>query len=320
MRFSFLYGVLCVCIAAALNACSGISSGTAATPRDESVRAPNSWMRPKQAPKSLVYISDPLLGVVNIYDGAGKHQSPIGQLAGLQSPQGLFVDFAEDLWIADSSARQLVGYKKGQLFPFATLSDPNGLPIAICGGQSAVYAVDFESASYGPGRTVEVFTGASKPTSVLTIPNAEHLFSCATNANDDLFVSFLATHGGSESSGEIDVFPQGKTKPKSVVKNLYYPAGIAFDKLDELIVCDSYARALYIYPPPYDEGYTSKLKLKGIVSQIALSAHETELWGADTEGAVGEKLSYPKGELLDETTSKELRAPYGIAASPPGSF
>lgn len=275
----------------------------------------HSWIDRRAKPKEILYVSDPFLGVVNLYDAQRKDGRPIGQIGDFKEPEGLFVDSSKDLWVADFGGRNVLGFREGSLFPFFELGDPSGYPNAVCSKaySPTFYVVNLESKSGGNGQTIDVYANESKkPTSVLTDPNSANLLFCAVNGKGDLFVTMRNTSG----SGEIDEFPQGQTTPKVVIKDLAYPSGIVFDDHDYMVVSDTYASTIRIYAPPYGKGPKDSFSYDGLIMQIAFEADSAHLWGADQQRAIAQEFSYPGGVLENQTQSENLAAPAGVAVSP----
>src|SRR5581483_11833297 len=154
-----------ICLAAFmpcfLSGCSGASSSTpaAATPSALGTRiaqsghrstfllpssrprhargaALRSWIKPVPRSAPLLYVSDPYLNVVNIYDENGSGQTPIGQIAGFDEPQSMWVTSTQKLWVANTNAMNLEEFKRGSVVPIRTVSDPNGFPAGVCGNNN----------------------------------------------------------------------------------------------------------------------------------------------------------------------------------------
>ncbi len=296
----------------ALGACSAQGGAVPAGAR----AAAHSWLDARVKPKEILYVSDPFLGVVNLYDASRKDGRPIGQLGDFKQPEGLFVDSSKDLWVTNFGGRNVLGFREGSLFPFFELSDTSGHPNAVCSGaySPTFYVVNLESAKGGDGQTIDVYANESKkPTSMLTDTNAANLLSCAVNGKGSLFVTMQNTSG----VGEIDEFPKGKTTPVVLITGLIYPAGIVFDDRDYLVVSEAFAGTIRIYAPPYGKGPKDSFHYDGSILQIAFDASATHLWGANQSLALAQEFSYPGGVLENETRSENLFQPAGIAISPP---
>jgi hypothetical protein len=305
------------CYSIALGACSGQNLGVPGGPSAGTAGTmAHSWIDLRSKPKEILYVSDPSLGVVNLYDASREDGRPIGQLADFRQPEGLFVDSSKDIWVANFGSRDVLGFREGSLFPFFELSDTSGHPNGLCNQaySPTFYVVNAESANGGPGQTVDVYANESrKPTSVLTDANAANLLACAVNSKGDLFVTMETA----SNAGEIDEFPKGKTSPVVLIKNLNYPGGIVFDDRDYLVVSEAYAGTIRIFAPPYGKGPKDSFQYDGSILQIAFDASATHLWAANQSLVAAQEYSYPGGVLENETQLENLFHPAGVAVSPP---
>jgi hypothetical protein len=283
-----------------------------------------SWLNHVPPSNPLLYISDYSTDVVNIYTQAGSGQTPIGQITGLNEPQGLWVDINQNLWVANTAAFTLQAYHRGATTPFRTLTDPNGYPAGVCGNnnRALVYGTDITTLEYGAGQTINVYArGATSPTSVLTDSNASSLYECAVDSKGNLFVSLSSINY--PYGGEIDEFLKGSTTPIALITNLIYPIGITLDKYDALSVADAfygsspyYYSELYIYDKPYTYGPALSTAGTGLIVETALRKNQTQIWGADATNLVGQQWSYPNFRLGNATSNEGLEYPDGLALSP----
>lgn len=312
-----VHAAILFCYSIALGACSGQNVGVpAASSAGAAGTKTHSWLDLRAKPKEILYVSDPSLGVVNLYDASRTDGGPIGQLADFKQPEGLFVDSSKDIWVSNFGGRNVLGFREGSLFPFFELSDTSGHPNGLCSQaySPTFYVVNAESANGGPGQTIDVYANESrKPTSVLTDANAANLLACAVNNKGDLFVTMETASG----SGEIDEFTKGKTSPVALIKNLNYPGGIVFDDRDYLVVSETYAGTIRIFAPPYGKGPKDSFHYDGSIVQISFDASSMHLWAANQSLALAQEFSYPGGVLENETKSVSLFAPAGVAVSPP---
>lgn len=267
-------------------------------------------------PKQILYVSDPFLGVVNIYDADRKDGRPIGQLGDFKQPEGLFVDSSKDIWVTDFGSRKVIGYREGSLFPFYEFGDTSGYPNSLCNGaySTTFYVVNLESGAGGNGQTIDVYgEGGKKPSSVLTDANSANLLYCAVDGKGNLFVTMQNTSG----TGEVDEFPKGKTTPAVVLTGLPYTTGIVFNEHDYLVLSESASSRITTYAAPYGKGPKSSFSYDGSIVQIVLDSTATHIWGANASLALAQEFAYPDGVPENETQSEDLAHPTGVALSPP---
>ena len=86
-----------------------------------------SWMAPNAKAKQLLYVPDFFSGDVNVYSYPGG--TLVGTLTGFNGPQGACVDGAQNIWITNEYAADIVEYAHGGTAPIATLTDPGAMPL-----------------------------------------------------------------------------------------------------------------------------------------------------------------------------------------------
>ncbi|MBV9333662.1 MAG: hypothetical protein JO146_06615 [Candidatus Eremiobacteraeota bacterium] len=284
--------------------------------------ATHSWMKHVNPKTSLLYLSDAYANDVNIYDAAGSNQTPIGQITGLNQPQGLWVNVNQNLWLANTGAQALMEFHRGSVVPYRTVTDPNGYPAGICGNnnKALTYGVDILANGGGYGNTINVYAkNDTSPSQVLTDTNSEALYDCVVDKNGNLFVTLSNLTG----YGEVDEFAKGSTTPVTLISNLIYPIGITIDKYGTLAVNDADANypyccsVIYLYDPPYTYGPAFSFETNGFIIETALDRTQTHLWMADTQNFDASEWSYPHGSFENATSNQGLQYPDGIALSPP---
>jgi hypothetical protein len=129
-----------------------------------------SWMDRSAKTHSLLYVTDSGTNTVVIY--SYPKLKIVGTLTGFTNPQGDCVDKANDVWIVNTQASQLIEYAHGGTTPLATLTDPNQYPVGCSfdptTGNLAVS--NFYSTS-GPPGSISIFKNASGSPTVYMPPN-----------------------------------------------------------------------------------------------------------------------------------------------------
>ena len=285
----------------------------------------HTWMKLPQPPNPLLYVSDPYGNFVNIYSANGDDQTAIGQIAGFDEPQGLWVDINQNLWVVNTNTQQIMGFHRGSGVPFKTFDDTSGQsPAGVCGNNNKhlLYSVDISGPPpYYIGNTISVFNkaGSSNPIQTFTDSNASSLNECAVDSKGNLFVTL--NNVNYPYAGEVDEFLKNSTTPIVLVNNLVYPIGITVDKYRTLAVDDAFATEysggmVYLYDWPYTSGPAFSFSVPSGIIQTALTKPETQLWGAYGYGPGVLAYSYPHGLLENQTDSTGLTYPDGIALSP----
>ncbi len=287
-------------------------------------------MPPGPPPKLTVYLADPYMNAVYLYDGGAKTgQSPIGSITGFNEPQGLFVDHKKNLWVANTNGTDILGFQKNHSTPFATLTDPNGYPAGVCGANDGtIYATDISAQGGGDGQTIEVYPpNHTSPAKVLTIPNAGEVDFCAVDNHNNLFVTwFKVDVNNNYTDTEVDEFAHNSSTPTTVIDKPYSSSclyGIAFAK-NNLVVDDACANyptsgTISTYKPPFTGNPISSFAYNASILEIALDDPAKNLWAANGNAVQGQEYGYPAGALEDATSSSGLSYPVGIAIDPPSN-
>lgn len=184
-----------------------------------------SWMDPDAKTTRLLYVSSVLTNDVYAYSYS-THKLK-GTLTGFQTPYGLCVDKAANVWIVNDAASQIVEYAHGGTAPIATLSDPGvypeGCSVDPTTGNLAV--TNFSSNS-GSG-SVSIYAGAQGSPKRYSDPTFANYRFCGYDAHGNLFVDG-ANGAAAFTFAEL---PKGsKTfKDISLKQNIEWPGGVQWD-------------------------------------------------------------------------------------------
>jgi hypothetical protein len=222
-------------LVAVLAGCTG-TGGTwqpvAAQPGAQAPHVPvgQSWVLPAARNDNLLYVSDLLAQVVDIYTYKQGHKL-VGQLTGFFNPEGLCVDKAGNVWVTNDTSvgvHQITEYAHGSTTPIQTLNDPdgraNGCSVDPTTGNLAV--ADF----WGPTEqigNVAVWTHASGSPTFYSNPNIFYYYYCGYDDKGNLFVDG-ETQGSVFGLGEL---PRGGNALSFVPVNetIYLPGGVQWD-------------------------------------------------------------------------------------------
>lgn len=273
------------------------------------------WISSAVYVKPVLYAASYNGGVVNIYPAGGNNQAPIGQLSsGLTSPQGVAVDKWHRLWVANTNAFNVVGFKRGATTPFKSLSDPNYYPISVAvDSNNTVYAANAESTTGPPGNVTVWAHGSTSPTETLTDPSFEIVTNIGVDAKNDIFVSYIPTSG----PPALMEFKAGSTKgtPVSIADaNL---GDITFDTSNNLVM-ETLSNTLGVWAPPYTSGPTRQISAFGNEPQF--NQKESKVCVAYANPTTPDVVcyNYKTGILVDTITNgfSSSVIPYGIAFDP----
>jgi len=204
-------------------------------------------MSAAECPASVVYIVSSGNSSVEIYDRSQLAAGPCGNVIGLSSPQGLFVDSKGNLWVADAAAQQIFEFAPGTKAPVRRLSDPNGIPYDVVVDETSGTAYVTEYQNYAdPSILVEVYAkGSSTPTGSLSDPNARNGAYDALDDHRDLYVTFMTQ----DNKAQVDRWMGGAGSPQNLGLELVSAGGIVTTASGSLAVCDPFGFRCGIFAP-----------------------------------------------------------------------
>jgi WD40 repeat protein len=222
-------------LAGLLGGCAGSSSAwqpPIGSPNVKSVaHVPmgRSWMLPEAKNDDLLYISDLIAQVVDIY--TYKSHKLVGTLTGFFNPEGLCVDSAGDVYVTNDTSdgvHQITEYAHGSTTPVRTLNDPdgrvNGCSVDPKTGDLAV--ANLWGATDHQGN-VAVYKHASGSPASYSTPNIYYYYYCGYDNRGNLFVDG-ETYGSVFGLGEL---PKGGNALDFVTvdQTIYLPGGVQWD-------------------------------------------------------------------------------------------
>ncbi|MGA8532990.1 MAG: hypothetical protein WB615_02645 [Candidatus Tumulicola sp.] len=281
--------------------------------------AGKSWMSPGAKSAALLYVSNFGSGTVNVYSYPAMKQ--LGVLVGFEEPEGICVDAAQDAYLVDFGAAQIVEYGHGSIAPLRVLNDHQGAPFNCAvdpdTGDLAVANVNEPPSMDG---NVIVYRGAKGTPTKYTAPGFTNCYFVGYDPAGNLFVD--GVNGSSVTV--LAELAKGKSAFKSIVMNeaISMPGGVAWDGT-LLAVGDQLANTIYQFKvsgnKATEQGSTA---LNGAVqvSQFwftgSTSKHPqaTAVLGADFGQNEADQWQYPAGGTPVKTITG-LDEPEGIALS-----
>ena len=278
-----------------------------------------SWISPDAAKKSLLYGSSYDGGFINIYDAKGQNQTPIGQLtSGLESPEGLFIDKHHRLWVTNTNAFNVVGFKRGATAPFTTLGDPGYYPVSVAADKNGtVYAANAEGVSGPPGNVTVWSKGSTSPTGTLTYSDFLIVLGVGVDAKNNVYVSYIPTSG----PPSMVMFPAGSQTGTPVSIADANVGDMTFDSHGNLIM-ETLTNTLGIWAPPYTSGPARTMAAFG--NEPSLNRRENQVWIAYANYSQPrlECYNYKTGTQVDAITNgwTSTAIPIGVALDPRGGM
>jgi DNA-binding beta-propeller fold protein YncE len=277
--------------------------------------------------RNVLYVSDVLDSKVDVYPLNTNDPAPIGEIVlGIDTPTGMALDSAHNLYVANNATRSVTGIRKGMSDIMPVYPPGGGASIweyaqglrhptdVVVGSDGTVYA-----ASFADGYITEFAKGSLTP-SLHFQPPFGMAFAVALDAQNNLYVACT-------TANTIFEFAPGSTQGTNLGLLLGgEPHGMAFDASGNLLVAVSKApgsgSVVDVFPP----GSTTPSKqITGPFQPFMIDFDKTRrhLYVADFgsgnhDGAVFE-FAYPSGKLVTKYTQGGASAAYGVAVNPPAS-
>jgi hypothetical protein len=250
-----------------------------------------SW-RSDDAVAPEIYVVDLDSNAVKIYSALGSHGLK-GTITGLAAPQGIGVDSLGNLYVANTSAQNVLVYKPGATSPFLTLDDAGNFPVAVAVTLTGVVIVanicsGGGSQCTGNGSIYGYKKGATKHSTTYGTSNILSPYFVTTDAQNHVYADGLST----VVSGVPIVceYMSGHSTCTDLGIGLNFPGGIQIDKTGDLALDDqagSGGSTISVYAPGSTVAESSILLCKNIsptkpcdVIGFALTSGDKALWDA----------------------------------------
>lgn len=263
------------------------------------------------ANQPLVYVSDSVKNVVDIFDRRGKLQ---GQITGLSAPAGLFVDAKHNLWVANSGGGDVLMFPRGATRPSRTLEDSNSPSDVAVGTDGTVYVADSENA----GGVAVYSRGKTQPSRRLVadlsgMSGIEYYVTCDAAGN-----VFASGYIGASPYNAVTGWLGGKQSGYYVLPiKQEVMLGIKATASGTLLLAGS---SPYPSVVEYTEAGNSTGRQIGTGRNawlgIALSPNAGVVFGADPNVSEGVARRFPSGKRFHTYKSSNLSKPQGIAYDP----
>jgi DNA-binding beta-propeller fold protein YncE len=189
-----------------------------------------SWMARGTGSMNLLYISDVTAGDLYVYSYPKAKLE--GVVTGLSDPEGVCVDNSGDVWVANTSAQDVVEYAHGGTAPIATLSDsgyyPLGCAVDPTTGNLAVTNICEEAYGQCVGNgNVLVFPDAENPPASYSDAALTQPFFCGYDNKGNLYVDGEYN----DTSFAFAELRSGRSSFTNVTldETIYQPGGVQWD-------------------------------------------------------------------------------------------
>jgi hypothetical protein len=318
-----LFSLICALAAITLVSCTGSTSAFA--PKG-SRQAPGSIHAAQSS--GLIYVSGAQCGCVQIYRESDATR--IGEITdGLSTPQGLAVDSAHNLYVANqirsNSTSDVLVFHKGETAAFRTIADPfgwaNDVAVDTNGTVFLVNYADFPPRERG-GEVSIFLPGQNNRVGFIKDETKNKKFyavsAAALDANHNLYITFW----NGVDTPYIDEFFQPATGTVRL-KNLgIQTAGngyfdVVLDNQNDIVTQGADTGEIAVYPP--GQNIPSETFAADQPGMMAFDEMKTNLYVVSQSSTYGFfEYSYPGGQLEKTVTDGwgSGNVPTGIAVSP----
>jgi hypothetical protein len=296
---------------------SGNPLGSRAVPQYQTatLNRSDSWMVHVDVRQPLTYISNITgggIGDVIVFDGKAK---PVGKIANLSNPVGLFVDSNGHLWVADYGAHNVLEFRRGRTAPSKTLNDPNEYPydVTIC-PNGTVYVANITTTGSLPGNIEVYASGSTNPTRALTFPGQSLYYLFLTcDAAGNVFSTF---YNRTTKAGGVVEYPGGKESGARLLP-ITSPSltGIKADNAGNLLVVDWSGNTVCEYTEAGSPTGTC-IATTGEWLGMAVTRDGKAVLGISETNNNGTELLLPSGTLRQNYNDSGFFSPQSAAFDP----
>ena len=230
-----------------------------------------------------IIVSDASDNVVDIFNTAGKQTA---QLTGFSEPQGLALDTAGNLYVADTNNGRIQVYAAGFKGTPTTINDPGESPASVAIDSNGNLGVaNILTTSDGPG-SVSFFNKSGTLLTTLSNANFAKVIFDAFDHNGNLYIDGTNA-SGAFIAGEVVGGVSGKAITVLTTGNsVGYPGGIAISSRGKIALDDQENLAIFTYNAPVTGSLgtpiaTTPLTGAGDPISFAITRTNKEIWVAD---------------------------------------
>ena len=272
----------------------------------------------------IVYVSDSATYTINIYKVPFAGQGPCGQLtasSGLINPQGMIVRH-NDLFVANSGAKDVVAFHRGGTTPYMTYADPS------CDGEFPVDVTvsndDFVFATniYGGGCHGSISIWQKQSGALVgNIPNQAGAYSYFLTIQKDGTLYYddnsPGLYKGSCAGGTCGSF-------KNTGAKFTFPGGLRSVDDEDVVLADQGGPPpngdLLTFEPPDFSNPAFCLPGAGDPITFDINHRQRRVFIADPERVEALELSYPDCKLIGTVPGNSSGLVIGVAKDQPESL
>ena len=305
-----------VALAASAGCAGATQSGPGLPPASDAssavVHRAGGWLSPQaKSGKHVIYVSDFVKNVVEIYPTSGSNPNPIGQITdGISGPEGSFVDSKGDLFVTNVTNYTVTMYPHGSS-TWSLRYTGFAYPTNVTAGKNGdVYVADLIG-----GKVVQFPKGSTRSKLTIDVNDPQGV---ALDAKSNLYVAYnTGSHGA--GPGQVNEYAPNSKNGTSLGLPIVWSAGDAVDKAGDVVVADqgsgSGNDAVYVFAPGSTKPSHTITQGMEDPFRIALDKTSKYLYVADPEVNALLVYDYPAGTLVNKITNG-LSSVYGVAVSP----
>jgi len=274
---------------------------------------------------NIEYISDFNDSIVNIYAGKFHGQAPCGSITGVVlNPQGMFVDEAHHLYVADTGNGNVLEFKRGSVTPMATFVDTaNGnseFPVDVTVAKDkTVIATNIFAPNTGIG---SISTWLANGTFVgnFVNPNSAADYFLTTDNAGNVFMddNTLSVYEFQCPAGACN------TQTNAGATGFAFPGGLREGPGQDLILQDQSASGggaqLTYESLPGGPAQQCTVAPNDDAVAFDLNEKKTKYFYADATANVGGEVKYPSCAAVGTVPGNSGGLPIGAAADAPGDI
>ncbi len=262
------------------------------------------------AGKNYIYVGDAYANAVWIFPAGSSKSNPVGSITtGVSGPQGVAVDAAGKLYVANPDNNTVTIYPPGGSSPSLTLSQDLTTPSAVAVDSKGNVWVSNELGS-NEGSVVEFPPGQTAPSTIIGGLNP---LGVAVDSSGNLYVENY-----NDSSAFVSVYPPGATKPSKEfgAHDLLEPLGIIVGPTGLVYVSDYSYNKIFVYTAQSHKLRQSTFFETGGMLAMTLAKNNRLYLGEGSNNVVNEVSKRGFGTLLSNQFHNPLSSSFGVAADP----
>jgi NHL repeat len=264
-----------------------------------------------------IIVSDASDNVVDIFNAKGVQTA---QLTGFSQPQGLALDTAGNLYVADTSNSRIQVYAAGYKGTPTTIPDPGEAPASVTIDRKGNLGVaNIVTTSNGPG-SVSFFNKGGTLLTTLSNANFAKVFFDAFDDKGNLYIDGTNA-SGAFVAGEIVGGVRGKAISILATGNsVGFPGGIAISSTGKIGLDDQENITIFTYNAPVKGSLgmpiaTTPLTGAGDPISFAFIPTNKHIWVADAAGGLSRPSVSGEPDKVLVSSADKYRYPKGGATS-----